>query len=333
MINGNSFIKALKCMAKANGDPVGAVEICRRDYGEGPVLSLLQKAIIIDTADLGGDAAWRASMAEFMAGVAVYDILPRINAVSPVRTIPLDTRVLVEDESPVAVWVGEGEPVTVSGASFAEMKVKPQKAAGLIVVTKEVVQLATDAAEVSLTRSLQRAVAALTSAAAFSAVPVAGAPASLLAGATEVPSSGDMRADLAALVAAFTGDLERACWVMSVSSAMQLALQPAMTGGAALGVSGGTFAGLPVVASSSVADGLIALVDAGQVAYGDGGVELSVSTEATVNIDGVVHNLWRENLVGYLCRRFVAWQAAPGAIAYVANAAWLMAAPATESKA
>ncbi|MEX3785497.1 phage major capsid protein [Paraburkholderia sp. BR14374] len=330
MIRNNSFIKAMRCLARSNGDPVAAVELARTDYGEGPVVGLLQKAVIIDTSDLGGDAAWRASIAEFMAGVAIYDILPRIDAVSPLHTIPLRTRVLVQDEEPVAVWVDEGEPVVVSGASFTETKVEPQKACGLVIVTREVVALATDAAETSLTRSLERAVAKLTSAAAFAAAPVAGAPASLLVDAVEVSSTGDVRADMAALTAAFEGDIERAVLVMSSNTAMSLCLQPSLVGSAAgLGVKGGVFCGLPVVASGSVADDVVALVDAGGIAYGDGGVQLDVATQADVTIENVTHSLWQENLVGYLARRFVAWQAAPGSIAYVANADWPPASAAT----
>ncbi|MGF6467605.1 phage major capsid protein [Paraburkholderia youngii] len=330
MINGNTFIKAMRCLARANGDPVAAVEIARRDYDEGPVVGLLQKAIIVDTSDLGGDAAWRASIAEFMAGVGVYDLLPRIGAISPLHTIPLRTRVLIQDEDPVALWTGEAEPVVVSGASFTETKVEPQKVCGLIVVTKEVVALASDAAEASLTRSLQRAIAKLTSAAAFAAAPVAGAPASLLVDAVEVSSTGDVRTDMAALTAAFKGDIERAVLVTSSNTAMSLCLQPSLVGSAAgLGVKGGVFCGLPVVASSALADGLIALVDAGGIAYGDGGVELDVATQADVTIENVTHSLWQENLVGYLARRFVAWQAAPGSIAYVANADWPPASAAT----
>ncbi|ADG17048.1 hypothetical protein BC1002_3003 [Paraburkholderia atlantica] len=333
MINGNTFIKAMRCLARADGDPVAAVEIARRDYSEGPVIGLLQKAVIVDTSDLGGDAAWRGAMAEFMAGAGFYDLLPRIDAISPLHTIPLRTRVLVQDEDPVALWTGEGEPVVVSGASFTETKVEPQKACGLITVTKEVVALATDAAEASLTRSLQRAVAKLTSAAAFAAAPVPGAPASLLVDAVEVSSTGDVRADMAALTAAFEGDIERAVLVMSSNTAMSLCVQPSLVGSAAgLGVKGGVFCGLPVVASSALADGLLALVDAGGIAYGDGGVELDVATQADVTIDGVMHSLWAENLVGYLARRFVAWQAAPGSIAYLSGAAWATAAAATKRK-
>ncbi|MGF6470138.1 phage major capsid protein [Paraburkholderia youngii] len=331
MINGNSFIKAMRCLARANGDPVAAVEIARRDYSEGPVVGLLQKTVIIDTSDLGGDAAWRASMAEFMAGVGAYDLLPRIDAISPLHTIPLRTRVLIQDEDPFALWTGEGEPVVVSGASFTETNIEPQKACGLIVATKEIVALASDAAEASLTRSLQRAVAKVTSAAAFAAAPVAGAPVSLLADAVEVSSTGDVRADMAALVAAFGGDIERAVLVMSSNTAMSLALHGALVGSAGgLGVRGGVFCGLPVVASSAVADDVVALVDAGGIAYGDGGVEVDVATQADVTVDGVMHSLWAENLVGYLARRFVAWQAAPGAIAYLSGAAWATAAAATK---
>jgi HK97 family phage major capsid protein len=326
MIFGNAFVKYLKVTAKAGGDPLAAAEICRRDYGsDSPALTLCQKAIIT-TGNVGGDAAFNAATADFLAGVAVFDVLSRLNAVSPLHTVPVRTRVLVEDEQPVAQWVDEGQPVVVSGASFAELTVKPYKTAGLIVATKELIHLTGDAAETALTRSLQRAVARITSAAAFAAAPAAGAPASLLADAVEVPATGDVKADIAALVAAFAGDVERAALVMSSNTALTLALQGALVGGASsLGVKGGTFAGLPVVASVDVADDIVALVDAGQVVYSDDGAQLTVATQADVMIDGVVHSLWQENLIGFLCVRFVSWQAAPGSIAYVSGVAWSLA--------
>ncbi|MBN3758387.1 phage major capsid protein [Paraburkholderia sp. Tr-20389] len=326
MIVGNTYVKFIRCLAKAGGDPLAAAEIHRKDYGDGPALGLIQKAIIT-SGNLGGDAAYRAAVSDFVLGVQTYDVMARINALSPLHTIPVRTRVLVEDEEPVAQWIGEGEVKAASGASFEQLTIEPQKAAGLIVVTKEVIHLTTDAAEKSLTRSLQRAVAKITSGAAFASPSVAGAPASLLDGATEVAVTGDVQADMTALVAAFTGDIERAVLVMSSNTAMSLALQVAMVGGAGtLGVKGGVFCGLPTVASADVPDGIVALVDAGQITYGDDGARLDTATQATVTIDGVMHNLWQENLVGFLAERSVAWQAASGAVAYLSGVAWTPAA-------
>ncbi|MCA3187906.1 MULTISPECIES: phage major capsid protein [unclassified Cupriavidus] len=322
MIVGNTYVKFLKCMAKAGGDPLAAAEIHRKDYGDGPALGLIQKAIIT-TGNLGGDAAYQAAVNDFVLGVQTYDVMARINALSPLHSIPVRTRVLVESEEPVAQWIGEGEIKVASGASFEELTIQPEKAAGLIVVTKEVVQLATDAAEKSLTRSLQRAVAKITSAAAFASPSVAGAPASLLDGATEIAATGDVQADMSALVAAFAGDIERAVLVMSSNTAMTLALQVAMVGGAGtLGVRGGTFCGLPTVASADVPDSIVALVDASGVTYGDDGVRLDTATQATVTIDDVQHSLWQENLIGFLAERFVSWLPAPGAVAYLSGVSW-----------
>ncbi|MEX3635583.1 phage major capsid protein [Paraburkholderia sp. BR14320] len=319
MIVGNTFVKFIRCMAKAGGNPLAAAEIHRKDYGDGPALSLIQKSIIT-SGSLGADAAWRAALNDFLLGVATYDVMARINALSPLHSIPVRTRILIEDEAPVAQWVDEGQPVTVSGASFEQANIAPKKCAGLIVATKEVIHLSTDAAEKALTRSLQRAVAKITSAAAFASAPVAGAPDSLLTGAVAVPAIGDVQADMAALVAAFTGDIERAVLVMSSNTAMTLALRGAMVGAASgFGVKGGLFCGLPAVGSADVPDDIVALVDAGQIVYGDDGASMDISEQADVTVDGVTHSLWQENLVGFLCTRFVSWQAASGAVAYLSG--------------
>ncbi|MEM5419839.1 phage major capsid protein [Paraburkholderia ferrariae] len=332
MIVGNTFVKFLRCWARAGGDPLAAAEMCRKDYGnDAPALSLCQRAIIA-SGNMGGDAAFRAALNDFLNGVRAFDVLARIDALSPLHAVPVRTRVLVENEAPVAHWIGEGQPKPVSGASFEQVTIEPAKACGLIVVTKEIVHLATDAAERALTRSLQRAVAKLTSAAAFSTAPDADAPPSLLAGATEVPATGNVQADMAALVAAFEGDIERAVLVVSSNTAMALVL--AGFGGDRFGVKGGVIFGLPCVASADVPDNVVALVDSAGIAYGDDGLDLSTAEHATVTIDGAAVGLWQRNLVGFRAERFVSWEAAPGALAYLSGVNWTAAATrATKAKA
>jgi HK97 family phage major capsid protein len=325
MIIGNTLPKYIRCLAKGGGSPLGGIEVCRTEYGDVPALGLLQKANVIGTSSLGPDAAYRAAQTEFLEGVAIYDVLARVDALSALNKIPVRTRVLVESEAPVATWVGEGQPVIASGASFDEIKIEPSKCAGLLVFTKELIFVTGDAAERVLTRSSQRAVASLTSSAAFATDPVADAPTSLLADATEVASTGDIATDMAALVEAFEGDLERAVFVMSSRTAMALALKGAMVGAAdGFGAKGGVFCGLPTVASNSIADDVVILLDASGIVYGDDGVELSITTEADVTTaDGVVHTLWQENLIGVLATRYVSWQAArTGAVAYLSGVAW-----------
>lgn len=323
MATGNTFVRFLRCMARVRGDALRACEMARNDYGnDSPVVGLLQKAIVT-TGDLGGDAAYWATVNTFLDGVRVFEVMARIDAASPLHTVPVRTRVLSEDTEPVAVWTPEGAIKQASSAAFTQITIDPSKATGLIVVTNDLLKLTTGYAEGALKTSLERSVSRITSAAAFATSDVTGAPPSLLTNATEVTSTGNPRGDLTELLDAFQGDVERAVVVMSSSNAVFLSLQGGDIGGTdTLTVRGGTLAGMPCVASSDVPDSVVAVIDPQRIAYGDDGVRIDTATHADIDVDGGKVSLWQMNLTGFKAERYVSWQPASDAVAYVSGVDW-----------
>jgi hypothetical protein len=105
-----------------------------------------------------------------------------------------------------------------------------------------------------------------------------------------------------------------------------------------VGMNGGTFQGLPVVVSQYVprdtSGGIVALVNASDIYIGDeGGIDLSMSTEASLQMDDnpdnpttattVLVSLWQRNLVGFRAERTINWaRRRPSAVAYLTGVNW-----------
>jgi HK97 family phage major capsid protein len=168
-------------------------------------------------------------------------------------------------------------------------------------------------------------------------------PASITNGASTAAASGttgaDARADLAASVAVFTAanvPLDGAVWLMNDSNAFALGLalnsmgQPLFPG---FDVNGGRLLGIPVVVSNNVGARII-LVHAPSILVADeGGVQISVSREASVQMDSAPDNpatattvlvsLWQGNLVGLRAERMITWiRARSAAVRYITSAAY-----------
>jgi hypothetical protein len=101
-----------------------------------------------------------------------------------------------------------------------------------------------------------------------------------------------------------------------------------------LGLTGGSIYGIPVYTSGSVGDRLIAL-DASQILIADeGGLDVDVSSSATVQMDSaptdptvaatVLVSLFQLNLIGLKIVRFINWKrVAISAVKYVSGAAYV----------
>ena len=123
-------------------------------------------------------------------------------------------------------------------------------------------------------------------------------PASITNGVSPTVSTGNAAKDLAALIASFTGDLERCYLVTDPVTAAQIALSRDSNGAFLfpdIGPRGGSVLGIPVLTSRgvprplagspTVARGLLILVDPAGIVVGEGGIEADVSTQATLVMD------------------------------------------------
>lgn len=105
-----------------------------------------------------------------------------------------------------------------------------------------------------------------------------------------------------------------------------------------ISMTGGELFGLPVIVSeyipTSSAGAVVALVNASDIYLGDeGGVDLSMSTEASLQMDNAPDNpttastvlvsLWQRNLVGFRAERAINWaRRRASAVAYLTGVNW-----------
>jgi hypothetical protein len=126
-------------------------------------------------------------------------------------------------------------------------------------------------------------------------------------------------------------------WIMSSGNALALSLLVNGLGQAefpGIGMSGGTFAGMPVITSEYIGS-YVALVNASDIYFGDeGGIAVDMSTEASLEMldTGFTQNqptgaslvsLWQNNLVGLRAERTLNWaRRRDSAVVYLSGVAW-----------
>jgi HK97 family phage major capsid protein len=241
--------------------------------------------------------------------------------------------------------VGQGSAKPVTSAAFATVTLTFAKAAGIVVMTEELVKFSSPSAEMVVRESMIAGIAQFldqqfTDPAVAAVANVS--PASITNGATTTASSGvtgaAARADLSAQIAAFTAadmPLEGSVWLMNDSNAFGIGLslnalgQPLFPG---VGQEGGTIMGRPVIVSNNVGARII-LVHAPSILFADeGGVSIDVSREASIQMDSapanpsdattVLVSLWQRNLVGLRAERFITWlRARTAAVRVITTAA------------
>lgn len=241
-------------------------------------------------------------------------------------------------------WVGEGEPTPLSLPEFTTFVLRPRKASGIVVLTRELVRRVGD-------RAVDRAIAAaiIGGTAEFvdnqfldaSVAPTEGNPASITYGATPVTSTGgtaptaaQLVADLGAMIAAITTSGTSLTWIMRRTTLARVALAL----GAAAGDVPRTLLGIPLLVSSTSPQ-QITLVDAAEIGFAEdeNGLDISVSDQASLQMDDAPTNaalspgsptddpvatqvlsLWQTGLVGVKVERRLNWEVArSGAVSYM----------------
>jgi HK97 family phage major capsid protein len=177
-------------------------------------------------------------------------------------------------------------------------------------------------------------------------------PASITNGVTPITPSGTnaaaLRSDVARLMQTFLTanmSLASAVWIMTQGTAMRIGLmnntlgQPEFAG---INVNGGTFAGIPVVATENMpsttgspSEGYpIILAKANEILLADDGqVTIDASREASLQMEStpdspstastVLTSLWQNNMIAIKAERFINWtKRRSNAVQYIAGAAY-----------
>lgn len=366
---GLAFAQYTKCFLLGKTLNRSPVEIAKQLYKDDDrIIALTEKAAVAAANTLND--SWAGALVLDEGGVfADFNdfLLPQtiygrfgVDGVPSLNQVPFNVPFGAETEGSEGYWVGEGKPKPVTKGAFARDSLSPLKVAAITVATKELLRHASVAAELRLRNMLVNglrrrldldfinpAKAAVTNV----------SPASILNGATAIPSSGSdadaIRCDFAALVEVFTAQqnsLTSAVWIMPTNVALSVSLlrnplgQPEFPG---LTMNGGTLLGLPALVSDYTpvtSDGaIVALVNANDIYVADeGGFSIDMSTEAALQMDDSPTNasvsgggsdsvvatsmvsLWQTNSVGFLAEREINWMRNPWRVsaAYLTDVNW-----------
>ncbi len=209
---------------------------------------------------------------------------------------------------------------------FGNVTLPTGKTTGTIVLTEELVKLSAPFGETAMRDALIAGIVQFQDSQMFdpAITEIANVrPASLTNGLTPIASTGNLQNDVAKLLGALYTSrpgVAKPTLVMAPGQAGALAAggeHPQLTTG------GGTAFGVPV--TTAVGAGLnIVAMDAAAVVYADGGLNVSVSREATIEMNDaptspvtaatVLTSLWQMNLVGVLVERMLWWKKATGAV-------------------
>lgn len=357
---GIAFARAAKCLALGHLEHRDAIQIAKSLYeGHDQIINttaqLVTKAAVAPA--LTSTPAWAGNLvgaetsafADFIEYLRPQTILGRFgqNGIPALRTVPFRVPLVGQTSGGDGYWVGEGQAKPLTSFAFSRTTLEPLKVANIAVASMEVIRDSSPSADVIIRDQLAAALRERLDIDFIDPTKAAVAgvsPASILNGVTGIASSGNdaeaVRADVAAVFGAFIAANNAptaGVWIMGATTALSLSMMTNPLGQSefpGISMSGGTFQGMPVIISEYVPTGVVALVNTSDIYLGDeGGIDLSMSTEASLQMDGnpdnptsattVLVSLWQRNLVGFRAERTINWaRRRASAVAYLTDVAW-----------
>jgi len=359
---GTAFTRYCMAVAYAKGDTVKAVNMAKQWKDQTPEVSLvlehdvpsiLRAAVAVGTTT---DGAWAAPLVAYqiMADQFIELLRPAtiIGRIPGLRRVPFNIQMPRTTAGSSVGWVGEGAPKPVSAMAFDTVNLRWAKAAGIVVLTDELVRFSNPSAEAVVRQDLVAAMAQFldrqfVDPAVAEVVNVS--PASITNGVTPVPSSGTtaaaFRADLKSMFAGFlSANLSTAggVFLMTQTQALSLGIMLNSLGQPVfpqMAVDGGTLLGYTVVTSENIpatgnspADGTpIIFLKADEIMLADDGqVVIDASNQASVQMDSApdspptastnLVSLWQMNMTGLRAERWINWKKRrAAAVAYISN--------------
>lgn len=338
---GTTFVRAAMSLARANGDKLLAVQYAK-EWKDTPEVELYLKAATAPGTTT--DPTWAGPLAvmanatnEFLELLRPATILGKI---PNLRRVPFNTTVPVQSAGGLYQWVGQGKGKPVGKLAFSSANLGIAKAAGIIVLTEELVRTSSPSAEAIVRNDMIKGIAQFLDQQFIDPAVAAVAnvsPASITNGAPTIVSTGSAYKDLAQLVAMLaTANIPLGGIVLIMSETNGFTLGMIRDGNGNrlfpnVSASGGSVDGVTVV-TSNVAQNLVIAAQPDLILYADdGGVTIDVSREASVQMDTapdspptattVLTSLWQDNLVGLRAERFINWnRAIPASVAYATAA-------------
>lgn len=236
------------------------------------------------------DNKYRGDFIEFLYSKTVYD---KLN----LRVVPDNVLIKGQDGAGTGYWVGEKKAIPATAMDFMDVDLRTLKVGALAAISNELIMRSDPSAEMLVRDGLVNASAQridttfLSTAAAVANV----SPAGILNGVSPISASGEdaqsLFNDIGSLYAPFitAKNASGLTYVMYTGLAKSISLMRNALSQREfpdLNANGGTFEGDPVVTGENVgAAHLILLKPSDIYRIGDGGFEVSVSKEATIEMD------------------------------------------------
>lgn len=337
---GTGFARYVMAFAATKGNRYEAAEYAKQVFGEdqGQPIAEWHRAAALQqrTAVAAGtttDANWAAPLVQTNYVTEFLDLLrpaTLLGKIQGLRHVPYNTSIPAVTGGTTFKWVGQGKGKPVTKAQFSAVTLGFATAAGISVLTKQLIRLSTPDAQATVRDILIADCKAFldaqfvdSSVAAVSNVN----PASITNGVTGSGASGtdvaDARTDISARIGAFAAanyGLDGLVILMSQSQAFALGTminsvgQPAFPG---LGINGGSILGVPVVTSEAVGSQII-FAHAPSILVADAdGLEIDTSTEATLEMNDtpsdpadastIYTSMFQNNMVAIRVERMITW--------------------------
>jgi HK97 family phage major capsid protein len=307
---GQSYIRKLiaRTLAEQSGFEQTASQIAEHRWGKThPNLCRVIKSGIVTTtkAGIGGhgsssgeagaelvaaDGRFTGDFIEFLHDMTVFDRLP-------LREVPANVTIKGQDGAATGYWVGESKAIPVSVTSYSTVNLTPLKVAALTTITNELLRDSSPSAEIYLRDSLGRASAERvdTTFVSQTAASAGVSPAGILNGLAPLGSNGAtaalVREDINELYAPFLSGKHSSglIFLMTPTRAKATSLLfttlgvPEFPG---LGAQGGTLMGDQVITGDNIGATHVILIDPREIwRIGDGGVQVTLSRDATIEQD------------------------------------------------
>ena len=343
---GMTYVRSVKALLQANGDSYRALEYAKQ-YRDSNVELLIKAAVSPGTTT---DPAWAGALVtvtnltnEFIALSRAASILGRIPAI---RKVPFNVSVPVQTAGGTYKWVGQAKSKPVTKMQFGSVSLGMSKAAGIIVLTEELVRSSQPDAENIVREEMTAGIAAFLDQQftdpTVAAVPDV-SPASITFGAPTAASTDNASTDLGMIISHFAAQgipISGVTIIMSETNAFAMGYKrdalgvPHFPG---VGATGGSANGVSIIASNTVGDKVIAIAGRYVLLADDGGVSIDVSREASLQMNDapanpadpattVWSNLWQDNLVGLRAERFINWKrSGVNTVYYLTGAAYPIA--------
>jgi HK97 family phage major capsid protein len=297
---GQNFTRMVIAKTLAQLDGISPVGIALRRWGKtNPTLVELVKAAVEGGGS--GSGEWGAELVqadnrftgdfiEFLDSMTVFNRLP-------LREVPANVTIKGRDGTGVGYWVGESKAIPVSALDFSTVSLTPLKVAALAVISNEWLRDSTPSGEMLVRDGLVNAAVQRIDTTFLSATAASAgvSPAGLLNGVSAIPASGvdgdAVRADIQSLYEVFIAAKNALGLWFVMDPALGKALQlmrnalgqqefPGIT------AAGGTLEGDQVVTGENVEAGNMILLKPSDIwKIGDGGVQVAMSRDATIEMD------------------------------------------------